>query len=61
MNSRSIQLFGADVRNAYVLLDMQGRVLQKGRVETANFNIAVPNAGRYFVKVGNQVRNVKVK
>lgn len=61
VNSRSIQLSGADVGNAYVLLDLQGRVLQKGRVETANFNIAVANAGHYFVKVGNQIRNVVVK
>ena len=60
VNSRSIQLSGAEVGNAYVLLDMQGRVLRKGRVEMANFNIAVANAGRYFVKVGSQIRNVNV-
>jgi hypothetical protein len=61
VNSRSIQLSGADVGNAYVLLDMQGRILQKGRVETANFNIAVPNAGQYFVRIGSQIRNVNVR
>ena len=44
-----------------MLLDMQGRVLQKGRVEIANFNIAVANAGRYFVRIGNQIRDVNVK
>ena len=61
MNSRSIQLSGAEVGKSYVLLDMQGRVLQKGRVEIANFNIAVANAGRYFVRIGNQIRDVNVK
>lgn len=61
VNSHSIQLSGTEIGKSYVLLDMQGRVLQKGRVESANFNIAVPNAGYYFVKVGNQIRNVVVK
>ena len=61
VNSRSIQLSGAEVGKSYVLLDMQGRVLHKGRVEMANFNIAVANAGHYFVKVGNQIRNVVVE
>lgn len=61
VNSRGIQLSGAEVGTAYVLLDMQGRVLQRGCIVSASFNIAVPNVGQYFVKVGNQVRNVRVK
>ena len=61
VGSHSVQISGAKVGASYVLLDMQGRVLHKGRVEMANFNIAVANAGHYFVKVGNQIRNVVVK
>ena len=61
VGSHSVQISGAKVGASYVLLDMQGRVLRKGRVEMANFNIAVANAGHYFVKVGNQIRNVVVK
>ncbi|WP_295860762.1 InlB B-repeat-containing protein [uncultured Fibrobacter sp.] len=61
VNSLSIQLSGAEIGKSYILLDMQGRVLQKGRVESANFNIAVLNAGHFFVKVGNQIKNVMVK
>ena len=55
-----MQISDAKVGTSYALLDMQGRVLRKGRVESANFNIAVQNAGRYFVKIENQTRNVKV-
>ena len=60
VNSRGIQLSGAEFGTAYVLFDMQGRVLQRGRIVSASFNIAVPNVGQYFVKVGNQVRKVNV-
>ena len=57
----SVQISGAKVGASYALLDMQGRVLRKGRIESANFNIVVLNAGRYFVRIGNQIRNVNVK
>ena len=58
---RSVQISSAKIGSSYVLLDMQGRVLRKGRVESANFNIAVQNAGRYFVRIDNQIRNVNVR
>jgi hypothetical protein len=57
----SVQISGAKVGTSYALLDMQGRVLRRGRVESANFNIAVPNAGQYFVGIGGQIRNVNVR
>ena len=57
----SVQISSAKVGTSYALLDMQGRVLRKGRVESANFNIAVPNAGQYFVGIDNQIRSVNVK
>lgn len=57
----SVQISGAKVGTSYALLDMQGRVLRRGRVESANFNIAVPNAGQYFVGIDNQIRSVNVK
>ena len=59
--SRSIQISAAPKNSTYAILDMQGRVLLKGRVESANFNIAVPQAGSYLVRVGNAARKVQVK
>ena len=61
VNSRNIQIFAAPVGNAYALFDMQGRVLQKGRIESANFNIVAPRAGFYFMRIENQTRIVEVK
>jgi hypothetical protein len=59
--SCSIQISAAPKNSTYAVLDMQGRVLLSGRVESANFNIAVPNAGSYLVRVGNATRKVQVK
>ena len=59
--SRTIQISAAPKNSTYAILDMQGRVLLRGRVESANFNIAMPSAGSYFVRVGNVTRKVQVK
>ena len=59
--SRSIQISAAPKNSTYAIFDMQGRVLLKGHVESANFNIAVPQAGSYLVRVGNATRKVQVK
>ncbi|MBQ3716534.1 MAG: hypothetical protein IJM92_07060 [Fibrobacter sp.] len=59
--SRNIQISAAPVGKAYALFDMQGRVLQKGRVESVNYNIVAPCAGSYFIRIGSQTRAVEVK
>ena len=61
VNSRNIQISAAPVGKAYALLDMQGRVLQKGRVESANFSIVAPRAGSFFIRIGSQIRIVRIK
>jgi len=58
---RSVQIAGAKVGSTYALLDLQGRVLQKGRIESANFNIAVPQSGSYLVRINKQTTPVNVK
>jgi hypothetical protein len=59
--SRSIQISAAPVGASYAIFDMQGRVLKQGRVDSANFNIAMPIAGNYLVKVGNRTQRVSIK
>ena len=58
---RNVQIAGAKVGSAYALLDLQGRILQKGRVESANFNIAVSQSGSYLVRINKQTKRVDVK
>ncbi|WP_158213079.1 GLUG motif-containing protein [Fibrobacter sp. UWR2] len=59
--NRNIQISTATIGSAYVIFDMQGRVLRKGRVDSVNFNIVMPIAGNYLVKIGNQLRHISVK
>ena len=58
---RNVQIAGAKAGSTYALLDLQGRILQKGRVESANFNIAVPQSGSYLVRINKQTKRVDVK
>ncbi len=59
--SRSVQISAAPKNSTYAILDMQGRVLLSGRVESENFNIAMSRTGSYLVRVGNATRKVQVK
>ena len=58
---RDIQVAHARVGSAYAVFDMQGRVLDMGRVGAENFNLVAPRAGTYLVRVGAQSRRVAVK
>ena len=59
--SMNIQISAAPIGKTYALIDMQGRILQKGNVESANFNIVAPSVGSYFIRIDNQIRKVNVK
>ena len=59
--SRNIQISAAPIGSTYAILDMQGRVLKNGRVESVNFNIAIPQAGNYLVRIGGKTQVVNVK
>ena len=59
--SRNIQVSAAPIGSAYAILDMQGRVLKNGCVESVNFNIAIPQAGNYLVRIGGKTQVVNVK
>ena len=58
---RDIQIAGAREGSAYAVLDMQGRVMGEGRVESANFNLTMSRAGTYIVKIGYTSRVVPVR
>jgi hypothetical protein len=57
----SVQIAGASVGVPYVLFDMQGRVVMKGRAPSANFNIPVAHAGNYIVRIGNKSQKVRIR
>lgn len=51
----------ASAGSLYVLTDMNGSVLARGVVACENFSIAIPNAGRFILRIGSQVRVVNIK
>lgn len=59
--NRSIQVSGSKVGQRFAVLDMQGRVLRSGVVESPNFEISVSNAGIYMVRVGASAQRIRVK
>ena len=58
---RNVLISGAFVGSAYAVLDMQGSVLVKGRVDAVNFSLPINRTGTYLVNVGNQVQTVAIR
>ncbi len=58
---RSVQIAGASVGSAYAILDMQGRIMTTGSVESANFSVVLPRSGSYMVRVGSQTMRMSIK
>ena len=58
---REIQVVNARVGAAYALLDMQGRIVKQGQVESANFGMTVARAGAYLVRIGNHLQKAQLK
>ncbi|MCQ2122196.1 MAG: hypothetical protein MJY78_10280, partial [Fibrobacter sp.] len=59
--TRSVQISAATQGSAYVVLDMQGRALNRGIVASSNFNVPVRRPGRYLVRVGSYMQQISVK
>ena len=58
---REIQVVNARVGAAYALLDMQGRVVKQGKVESSNFAVMVERAGNYLVRIGSNLQMARLK
>ena len=61
MVGREIQVANARVGTGYALLDMQGRIVKQGQVESANFGMTVARAGTYLVRIGSYLQMVLLK
>ena len=58
---REIQVVNARVGAAYAVLDLQGRIVKQGQVESSNFAVMVERAGNYLVRIGNHLQKVQLK
>ena len=58
---RNIHIDGAEVGMPLALFDMQGRVIHVGRTGAPSVDLQVPNPGSYLVKIGNNMKLVRIK
>ena len=56
-----LRVENAAMNTPYALMDVQGRVLARGLIQSSVQNIALPGAGSYLVKVGTDSRLVRVR
>ncbi|MCQ2089825.1 MAG: DUF6383 domain-containing protein [Fibrobacter sp.] len=57
---RTLNILGAAGKTVNIM-DMQGRLMYGKFIQTHNFDIVLPRAGMYIVRVGHQSRKVNVK
>ena len=58
---REIQVVNARVGAAYAVLDLQGRIVKQGQIESANFAVMVERAGNYLVRIGSNLQMARLK
>ena len=56
-----LRVENAALNTPYALMDVQGRVLARGLIQSSVQNIALPGTGNYLVKVGTDSRLVRVR
>ena len=59
--NRELHVSGARVGAPMALLDIQGRVIYKGRVSSANFSLPVSMSGNFLVRIGHEVQRVRIR
>ena len=61
VQNRTLQIQNARIGSAFAVLDLQGRVLRRGVVNSPEFSMELQNAGTYIVRIGTQVQKIRVK
>ena len=59
--NRQIQVSGATAGKRFAVIDMKGKVVRQGVVDSPNFEIPVSNAGVYMVRVGSSTQRIRIK
>lgn len=59
--ARNVKVSNATVGKKFAILDMQGKVIRSGVVNSANFEVPVANAGIYMVRVGSVTQRIRIK
>jgi hypothetical protein len=65
-SGNTVKIAGAAVGARFLVLDIQGRIISVAgfagpRIRTSDFEISLPNKGRYLITIGGITRTVSVK
>lgn len=58
---RMVEISGMQAGEGYALLDMQGRLLQRGYASGSSVSLNVVRSGRYLIRVAGQVKAVTIR
>ncbi|MDD7299218.1 GLUG motif-containing protein [Fibrobacter intestinalis] len=61
VQNRTLQIQNARIGSAFAVLDLQGRVLRRGVVNSPEFSMELQNAGAYIIRIDSQVQKIRVK
>ncbi len=61
VQNRTLQIQNARIGSAFAVLDLQGRVLRRGVVNSSEFSMELQNAGAYIVRLGKEIQKIRVK
>lgn len=61
VNGRTLNVFAAKKNAQFLVCDLQGRVLSRGKIATENFSIEIPKSGMYLVKIGSETKKFQIK
>ena len=59
--NRQILVSGATAGKRFAVIDMNGKVVRQGVVDSPNFEIPVSNAGIYMVRIGASTQRIRIK
>jgi len=61
VENRRLSIWNADIGSDYAVMDMQGKTVRAGTVNHSGFEMTIPYAGQYIVKVGKSLRRISVR
>lgn len=61
VQNRTVQIQNARIGSAFAVLDLQGRMLRCGVVNSSEFSMELQNAGAYIVRLGKEIQKIRVK
>lgn len=61
VSNRSIHILNGKLMSPFVVVDLQGRIMKRGKIAGSNECIQISKSGVYFIKVGSQAKKVLIK